>query len=196
MGFFNTRSFWHFSSPKPPASSSSPTKPVQHPKQFEEWTTNWWGIELACSVIAALSLAAIVIVLECYKGHPIPEWSFGITINSLVSIFATIGQMAMMKPVSECISQLKWTYFIQKQKLSKLQTFDDASRGPIGSLILFGKIRGIHLVLLGATLTILSTGFSTFSQQVVTYPLRLHTVGVAYTPQVLSLTGKFRVYRQ
>lgn len=183
-----------FPSPKPLTSGSSSTKPVRRPKRFRlwtsDWTTDWWGIELACSAIAALSLAAIVIVLESHRGQPMPEWRFGITINSLLSIFATIGQMSMMKPVAECISQLKWLWFIRKQKLSGLQIFDNASRGPIGSLILFGKLRGIHLVSLGAIITILSAGFVTFSQQVVTYPLKLHLVGVANAPQVLTLTSE------
>lgn len=72
------------------------------------WIVNWWGVEIACWIIAALSLGAIVLVLENYKNQPMPEWHFGITLNSYISIFATIGQMAMMKPVVECISQLKW----------------------------------------------------------------------------------------
>lgn len=80
--------------------------------RFSQWTTewiiDWWGIELVCWFVAALSLVAIVIGLESHKNQPIPKWHFGITLNSYISIFATIGQMAMMKPVVECIGQLKW----------------------------------------------------------------------------------------
>lgn len=65
----------------------------------------------------------------------------------------------MMKPIIECISQLKWLWFIRKQKISGFQVFDDASRGPTGCLLLLGKLRGLHLVSLGAIVTIISTGF-------------------------------------
>lgn len=80
--------------------------------KLSQWTTkwiiDWWGIEIACWFTAVVSLVAMVIFLECYKNRPVPEWSFGITINSYISILSQVGQMAMMQPVVECISQLKW----------------------------------------------------------------------------------------
>lgn len=95
----------------------------------------------------------------------------------------------MMNPVVECISQLKWLWFVRKQKLIDIQAFDDASRGPTGSLILIGKLRGLHLVLLGAAIAVCSTAFGAFAQQVVTYPLRSHPFGNATTPFVFNITG-------
>lgn len=102
--------------------------------------------------------------------------------------------MAMMKPVVECISQLKWLWFVRKQKLSVFQMLDDASRGPTGSLFLLGKIYGIHLISLGAIVTIIATAFNPFAQQVVGYPLRLRPIGVAETQQVLNYTGMSNFY--
>lgn len=163
--------------------------PSKYSQWSSEWITDWWGLELACWVIAALSLVAIVIALEVHKHQPVPEWGLGITLNSLISIFATIGQMAMMKPVVECISQLKWLWFIRRENLAGIQEFDGASRGPTGSLILLGKLRGIHLVSLGAAITIISAAFGPFAQQVVSYPLRLHPVGTASAHQVFNYTG-------
>lgn len=177
----------------------STNKMGQHPKQkfpsgfsrwISEWITDWWGLELACWSIAVLSLIAIVIILESHKNKPLPEYGLGITLNSLIAIFATISQMAMMKPIAECISQLKWLWFIRKQKLGRFQTFDDASRGLIGSLFLLGKLRGIHLASLGAVITIAAAAFGPFTQQVVTYSMRLHpTRSAAFVPQVFNYSG-------
>lgn len=131
-----------------------------------------------------------MIVLESHKNRALPEWPFEITINSLISIFATLGQMAMMNPVVECISQLKWLWFDRRRgKLIDFQAFDNASRGPTGSLILIGKLRGLNLVILGAAITVCSTAFGAFAQQIVTYPLRAHPFGNATTPFVFNLTG-------
>lgn len=124
----------------------------------------------------------------------LPQWPFSITINSLISVFATISQMAMMMPVVECISQLKWLWFVRKQKLADFDAFDEASRGPTGSLMLLGKIGLTHLASLGALIAILSIAFGAFAQQVVTYPLRQEPTGTASTPMVLNYTGKCCAY--
>lgn len=98
--------------------------------------------------------------------------------------------MAMMKPIVECISQLKWLWFVRKERLLGFQAFDDASRGPTGSLVLLGKLRGFHLVSLGAAITIVAVAFGPFTQQVVTYPLSLRPNGVVTTvPQAFNYTG-------
>ncbi|KAF4439717.1 hypothetical protein FACUT_3933 [Fusarium acutatum] len=50
---------------------------------------------------------------------------------------------SMVIPVSEGLSQLKWNAFARSQRpLDDLKTFDQASRGPFGSLLLLSKTRG------------------------------------------------------
>lgn len=98
--------------------------------------------------------------------------------------------MGMMKPVVECISQLKWIWFFRKEKLMDFGLFNDASRGPTGSLYLLGKLRGLHLISLGAIITVISIAFGPFSQQVVSYPPRLQPVGNATVPSVVGYIGK------
>lgn len=88
------------------------------------WITDWWGMELISWVVAALSITAIFVSLETTKNKPLPKWPFNITLNALISIFATVGQMAMMKPVVECISQLKWLWFFRSKRLALLQDFE------------------------------------------------------------------------
>ncbi|KAL1624687.1 hypothetical protein SLS56_007750 [Neofusicoccum ribis] len=55
--------------------------------------------------------------------------------HALISVFAAFAKSALILPLTECISQYKWLYFSRnQQRLQDLQTFDDASRGPLGSL--------------------------------------------------------------
>lgn len=110
-----------------------------------------------------------------------------------ISILATLGQMAMMTPVVECINQLKWLWYVKGEKLAGFQAFDDASRGPTGSLFLLAKFRRFHLVSLGAFITIASVTFGPFAQQVVSFPLHPHAFESATTPQVFNYTGTLNV---
>lgn len=174
----------------PPTNKTSlPSEETRLSRFLCRWVTDWWGAEIFCWIIAALSLLSIVIVLESHKNQPVPKWPFKITINALISILATISQMCMTKPIVECINQLKWLWFVRKQKLLDFQAFDNASRGPTGSLMLLGKIRGFYLVSLGAVITVLAIAFGPFTQQIVTYPLHPHPSGNATTPLIFNLTG-------
>jgi len=69
---------------------------------------------------------------------------------------------------------------LQPKALSQLQVFDNASRGPWGSLMLFWKTRKSFsrkesppvLALLGAAITILMLAFEPFAQQVIGFNTR------------------------
>lgn len=156
---------------------------------IEEWITNWWGVELMFWLFAALSIIAILITLAVHNGRPLPDWPLGITINAVISILATMGQMSMMNPVTECISQLKWLWFTRRRPLQEFQAFDSASRGTMGSLKLLWKLRGLHIVSVGAALTMVSLAFGPFTQQVLTYPSRPREISGATTPRVQTLFG-------
>jgi hypothetical protein len=77
--------------------------------------------------------------------------------------------------VAEGISQLKWTYFQQRpQRLYDMQIFDDASRGPLGSMTMLWNMNIRALVAsTGAILTILSLAADPFAQQILSYPSRM-----------------------
>ena len=50
----------------------------------------------------------------------------------------TVAKAALLLPVAECISQLKWIYFQEQARtLEHIDLFDRASRGPFGALQLF-----------------------------------------------------------
>lgn len=83
--------------------------------------------------------------MALFDGRSPPQWPLGITLNTLVALFTTFSRMAFMAPVIEGIGQLKWTWFINRDKpqpLIDFQILDDASRGQWGSLVVLAKMKG------------------------------------------------------
>lgn len=81
----------------------------------------------------------------------------------------------MMTAVGSCLGQLKWKHFQDRpQPLSHLQIFDDASRGPLGSIILMGKgLRvGAFLAFFLAVVTTASVAIDPTAQQILEFPSR------------------------
>ncbi|KAI1506627.1 hypothetical protein F5X99DRAFT_11280 [Biscogniauxia marginata] len=132
----------------------------------------WWLFEIAAWVASALALVAIIITIAMTDGRPLPQWPMHITLNSFVSFGSTIMKAALIIPVAEGISQLKWLWFKRAGDLDDIQTFDEASRGSWGSMKLIFSNRRLHLAKLGAFITIVALGVDPFIQQVIVYPNR------------------------
>jgi hypothetical protein len=64
-----------------------------------------------------------------------PEWPYGITLNALVSVLSTVMKATMAFIFTECLAQLKWSWFRGGNKLSDLALLDAASRGAAGAFI-------------------------------------------------------------
>jgi hypothetical protein len=60
----------------------------------------WW-MEIIAGVLVLLSIMAIVLVLALYQNQPLPNWPFGISVNSLVSIFVVILKGGMLLILGE-----------------------------------------------------------------------------------------------
>lgn len=144
----------------------------QIPKTDPHWISLWtW--ELTSALFSALCVGVLIAILSAIDDKPYETWNFAkteITPNALIAIFATLQKAALTVVVASCISQLKWPYFKRRARpLAHLQTFDDASRGPLGcvSLIWIGR-RESKWVILGAVLTLLTMAMSPFAQQTLT----------------------------
>ena len=103
----------------------------------------WWR-EILSMFLSIACLAINVGILAALNKKPYRSWhvgNAGITPNAIISIFAIFSKAGLLLPVAESIVQLKWLYFqARAQKVSDLQVFDDASRGPLGSLTLLWKV--------------------------------------------------------
>jgi hypothetical protein len=130
---------------------------------------NWWLWEIVSICLSVLCLACITLVLLVFNHKPIPSLPAGLTFNALVSLLATLSKAAMLVTVAACISQLKWHWFGQTRKMRDFEMFDQASRGPWGSLFLLLRTRSPWLVGLGAIITVVALGVEPFMQQIISF---------------------------
>ncbi|SCV57565.1 uncharacterized protein FFB14_15209 [Fusarium fujikuroi] len=138
---------------------------------------SWWQ-EIAWCVFAAGLLVLLVVLLKTHDKKPAPEWF--VSLNAVVAAIATICRASMVIPVSEGLSQLKWNAFARSQRpLDDLKTFDQASRGPFGSLLLLSKTRGRLLGVSTVAAIVLISGLATSS---------LTQATIAFGPQMRRLS--------
>ncbi|TGJ88676.1 hypothetical protein E0Z10_g102 [Xylaria hypoxylon] len=126
-------------------------------------------------------MSLIALLLSKVDGTPLEAWGLPIVPQSLIAILTTAGKTALLVPAASCISQLKWRHFAKRpRKLIDIQLFDDASRGPWGSTLLFCHLafRARLLVALGfALVTVLALGIDPSAQQILTFPVRESPLG-------------------
>ncbi|KAJ5570225.1 uncharacterized protein N7459_009655 [Penicillium hispanicum] len=128
------------------------------------------GLAMAFSVASFL---AIIIILSVYDQKPSPNLSHGLTLNTIVSLLATASRSSLLFAVAAAVGQLKWIWFERRERpVSDMQSFDDATRGPMGSFILLLQHRGLSLASLGATVTVFAVALDPFVQQILSYPVR------------------------
>lgn len=141
---------------------------------IQNYGRDWWSWELTGIATSALSFGAMIAVLLYYDDKPGPKWPWGITVNSILSWTSTIAKSAMLIPVSDGLSQMKWIWFTERDRdLADMDYFEEASRGPYGSLFLLLRLRARHLGTLGAFVTLAALAFDPTVQQLVQHPARI-----------------------
>jgi hypothetical protein len=140
-----------------------------------------WLWELTSTLVALLSTLAIFLILLLHNGQLLGDRLFYFTLNSLLSIFATVLRIAVAVAVSSAIFQLGYVWFTKPRPLDDLEVFNAASRGIAGSLRLIWLQRGRGWASLGAFLFILVLLNDTFVQQIVTFPTKEITKDVSAT---------------
>lgn len=101
----------------------------------------WWPWEWLCELLALASLGAMIFVLLQYNNKPQADWQISyFTLNGLIAFLATLTKTGIIIPVSAAIGQRKWLRFLPNSKgrrnarrLGDFETFDEASRGSLGS---------------------------------------------------------------
>ncbi|KAJ6032736.1 hypothetical protein N7540_003468 [Penicillium herquei] len=132
-------------------------------------TLDTWILEEASMVFSIACLISIYGILIAYNGKQPPTFVYDISLNSIISILATGCKSSLVFVVGEGISQLKWLWFQTRQQLSYMQTFEDASRGPLGSVSLLFQHQGRSIASLGAMILIFMLAFDPMVQQIISY---------------------------
>jgi hypothetical protein len=100
-------------------------------------------------------LKGTIIGLLLYsQDHLLTERSLSLAAYNLLS---KVASAALMVPISEPVSQLKWAWFNgnEPKEMIDLEIFDDPSRGIWTSFLLLLRTKGKSLAALGAVLTLL-----------------------------------------
>ena len=88
-----------------------------------------------------ISLSTILILLVHFDGKPWFEWH-RVTLNAVVSVFATMSRVLLFVPISSGIGQLRWNWFSSRSRaLDDFEVFDAARRGAWGSAKLLWKTK-------------------------------------------------------
>ncbi|KAM7212003.1 Protein of unknown function (DUF3176) domain containing protein [Rhypophila decipiens] len=149
----------------------APTIPTNVPlgRRLTEFWKIWW-LELVSCFFALASLFAIVGTAFPHQGLPLPRWPFDLSINTLVSVYMVVMKSAILLVVADGLGQMKWSWFRRARPLSHLEIFDEASRGPWGSLQLLWSIKLRRLgPTIAAVVTVLSSIMDPFGQQIVRF---------------------------
>lgn len=140
-----------------------------------------WLWEIAASALSIACMASIIGVLSYEQGRRLDQWGLGkgsLTPNVVVSFLGTLSKSACLLILTEVISQLKWLHFQHRpQKLSDLQIFDNASRGPWKAFRLASmRNRKTILASFASILVVLSLPVDPFIQAVFSQPVILTPV--------------------
>ncbi|KAF5003079.1 hypothetical protein FDECE_10360 [Fusarium decemcellulare] len=157
----------------PPSENTNSSRP--RAPAWRLWLYSWWP-ELSCGIISIASLIGLIVVLRDVNGKSLPDWPLGLTLNTLIAFLSTICRAAFIIMIAEGLSQLKWLHFRQGTPLTHFQIFDDASRGPWGSIRLMTVTGCWPVGLLPALVLVSALLTSTLTQSVVSYPTRLAPV--------------------
>lgn len=102
-----------------------------------------WTIEVISSVISVAAFISIVVVLSQYNQHTNPSLPLGITLNTLLAFLTAVSQSCFLNPVIQGLSQMKWNWFVGRDRpLGDFEKFDNASRGSWGSILLVFNTKG------------------------------------------------------
>jgi hypothetical protein len=114
-------------------------KPSRHHSRPITTLLRHWKWELGTWLLGSCALGCIIALLVVYRNRSLRDWTLQFRPAPIVAILSQVAQSAFLASVASCIGQLKWDWLRQTRKATDLDRFDEASRGPRGSLFLIFK---------------------------------------------------------
>ncbi|CAG8144339.1 unnamed protein product [Penicillium salamii] len=141
-------------------------------KSWNDRCLDTWTLEVLAAVFSVSCFVAICAILGGYDGKARPDLHFGLSLNAIISVLATGCKSSLMFTIGEALSQAKWVRFRNSSTpLVDMQTFDSASRGPLGAMMMLFHKRP-SVATFGAAIVVLMLAFDPFVQQITKYPTR------------------------
>jgi hypothetical protein len=104
-------------------------------------TSRFWLWESSACLLSLVLLGLICHNLMSIHNKPTHHWTWPWNVTSVLALAVTIMKAAMIVPVASALGQLKWHWFRKYQGLKGMELFDEASRGPLGSIRLLFALR-------------------------------------------------------
>ncbi|KAH7363700.1 hypothetical protein BKA66DRAFT_573396 [Pyrenochaeta sp. MPI-SDFR-AT-0127] len=163
--------------------NSSSGMSAHHPSHKLPSIVVEWRWELFTWTLGTLAMSLILTLLCIYKDKSITSWKSTVQISAVVAIFSQLAQSALIVSVSATIGQAKWSTLQSKRRTIDVERFDEAMRGPEGSLKMLAaaisnprspdmKRFRTYLALVASLVTLLMLSFGTFTQQSVATNVR------------------------
>ncbi|KAK8091277.1 hypothetical protein PG994_000782 [Apiospora phragmitis] len=131
--------------------------------------TDWW-LEISNSLLSVLCLLAMMIMLSLIQDRPLSSWSSAVSPNAFISVLSTASKAFLVQPQG-CRQRPEAD---RHDRITKLQEFDNASRGPLGSFrFFFTRPTKSLLPYLGCTIILAAIAADSFAQQILSFETKL-----------------------
>ncbi|KAK4164094.1 hypothetical protein QBC43DRAFT_318700 [Cladorrhinum sp. PSN259] len=149
---------------------SKPREPRLRFKWLWHRLGGWWLFEIIAMILSLACTGCILVILFVMEHRPASEWSmlFDLSIPSTLAVLTTVSKSSILCAIGAAISQQKWSYFqsSKPKTLTDFDLFDQASRGPLGSILLVFR-KPFVLASWGALATLLLLGVDPSVQQII-----------------------------
>ena len=93
-----------------------------------------WRWELFTWMLGSFALASTLAILVIYDNSSLDEWHSPVQISAIVAILSQTAQSALIVGIATTLGQAKWHWLKNTWSKIEIERFDEASRGPEGSL--------------------------------------------------------------
>ncbi|KAI0189859.1 hypothetical protein F4808DRAFT_453984 [Astrocystis sublimbata] len=129
-----------------------------------------WALEYLALALTTITITVLIVLLACIDHLPLTHWSAPLSPTTTISILAAIARASIGFAISSCLGQAKWNWLRKRSdKLLAFDRFDEASRGPWGSLWLIIWVKACHMAAIGAVVTIILLVFEPSFQAIVSF---------------------------
>ncbi|KAK8104944.1 hypothetical protein PG999_008303 [Apiospora kogelbergensis] len=127
-----------------------------------------WKAEILLGLVAVASALAIIVLLVFANRRPLD--SFKLPLGLVIAVLGATTRGTLAFAIGACLAQEKWNWLRRgPDSLISFKKFDEASRGPMGSIELLYWLNLRHWATLGALVTVLLLGFDPLLQGAISY---------------------------
>lgn len=159
---------------------------LKHDPDIRGKPNSTWLYEFCGLGVATAALVAIYAVLHESHNRLKPDFSHGITLNTIISLLIEVFTLGVGVVLAAVAGQIKWNWFwTRPRRLDDFRIFDNVLGSPLGAVKMLAtpRIASKSIVSVISVLTLLSLAVGPFSQQLLRYESRPVALDVASIPR-------------